>query len=357
MRHQISGDLLAPVLVVLVGLINISFLEFLELWSRFRRGTAFHRALMNSPRKLVRLLAATRSLPLALHAWRREIPWLHLERQGDDVFLKGTSISVKDLPSPLSDGLSLHLGRLAPFGFSLQVVDDRRGNKTILLDTGEVKLWLDDGDVTCIAEEVFGTQEYGIRIAKEAIVIDIGMNVATTALYFAKLPEVQRIVAFEPSPSAIKKAERNFAINPEIARKVEVRRYGLGEANGTAYLHVAPGLSAISRVSRGANSETAGSDHVLVEIRDAETELQSVLAETADHQQVILKVDCEGSEKEIFARLSANTLSRIDAVLLEWHSQEIAREIGEMLEKLAFSLLVRRSQKDIGMLYAFRRQS
>jgi FkbM family methyltransferase len=308
-----------------------------------------------NPRKLFRLLLFTRDLRSAFCAWRLGIPWLHLEKQGKNVVIKGTNIPVTDLPSALPPGLSLHLGRLAPFGFSLQVAD-QRGKKVILLDTGEVKLWLDDADVTCVAEEVFGTQEYGVRVSKDTIVIDVGMHVATTALYFAKEPHVRTVVAFEPSLSAIEKAERNLAVNADIAKKIEVRRYALGSENGKAYLQVAPGLGAISKIAQTASSET-GSDDELVEIRDAEAELQSLFAQSTDHQQIILKMDCEGSEREIFRRFSANTLSRIDVILLEWHSPSILSEISRTLEKSAFSLLVQRKNKDLGMLYAFRQQS
>jgi FkbM family methyltransferase len=309
-----------------------------------------------NPRKLFRLLLLTRDLRTAFCAWRLGIPWLHLEKKGKNVVIKGTNIPVTDLPSALPQGLSLHLGRLAPFGFSLQVAD-QQGKKVILLDTGEVQLWLDDADVTCVAEEVFGIQEYGVRVAKDTIVIDVGMHVATTALYFAKEPNVRTVVAFEPSLSAIEKAERNLAVNTDLAKKIEVRRYALGSENGKAYLQVAPGLAAIGRIAQTAGSETCGSDDELVEIRDAEAELQSLLAQTADHQQIILKVDCEGSEREIFRRFSANTLSRIDVILLEWHSPSILSEIRRTLEKSAFSLLVQRKNKDLGMLYAFRQQS
>jgi FkbM family methyltransferase len=308
-----------------------------------------------NPRKLFRLLLLTRNVRTAVCAWRLGIPWLHLEKQGKNVVIKGTNIPVTDLPLALPQGLSLHLGRLAPFGFSLQVAD-QQGKKVILLDTGEVKLWLDDADVTCVAEEVFGAQEYGVRVANDTIVIDVGMHVATTALYFAKEPNVRTVVAFEPSLLAIEKAERNLAVNTDLAKKIEVRRYALGSENGKAYLQVAPGLAAIGRIAQTAGSET-GSDDQLVEIRDAEAELQSLLAQATDHQQVILKVDCEGSEREIFRRLSANTLSRIDVILLEWHSPSILSEIRRTLEKSAFSLLVQRKNKDLGMLYAFRQQS
>jgi FkbM family methyltransferase len=290
---------------------------------------------MNPPRKLIRLLLFTRNLRIALLAWRLGIPWLHLERQGKRIVIKGTDI---------------------PFEFGLQVVS-HEGKKTILLDTGEVKLWLDAADVIRVAEEVFGAQEYGLRTSTESFVIDIGMNVATTALYFAKEPQVKKVVAFEPSLLAIGRAERNFAINPEIAKKIEVRRYALGATSGKAYFQDHPEWPAASKIVQNGTSETQGPNQVLVEIRDAEAELQSLLAETRAHQQIILKMDCEGSEREIFRRLSANTLSRIDVILLEWHSPDILDEITQTLQKSAFRVLARRREKGIGMLYAFRQQS
>jgi FkbM family methyltransferase len=307
------------------------------------------------PHKLLRLLLVTRNLQAALHAWRIGVPWLHLERQGKRVVLKGTNIACEDLPSPLPHGFSFQAGFLAPFDFDFQVLT-QDSNRVVLLDTGEVKLWLDGADVIFIAQEVFGNQEYGVIPSQESIVIDIGMNVATTALYFAKEPNVKRVIAFEPSSQSIKRAERNFALNPVIAKKIEVRPYALGETSGQAYLEVIPERSTVSRIVHDASSETEQPNQELVEIRDAEKEIQMLLGEAKDHQQIVLKVDCEGSEREIFRRLSPGTLSKIDVVLLEWHSPEILQEIRQTLDKLPFRVLVQRREKNIGMLYAFRKR-
>jgi FkbM family methyltransferase len=309
-----------------------------------------------NPRKLIRLLLLTRNLRTALHAWRSGIPWLHLERRGKTFVMKGTNIRCEHLPSPLPTGLSYQIGFLAPFGFNFEVATDE-GKSVILVDTGEVRLWLDGADVTFIVEEVFGNLEYGVLIPGASIVIDIGMNVATTALFFAKKPAVKRVVAFEPSLAAIQRAERNLAINPEIAQKIEIRPYALGHHNGKAYLEIDPKLSTISKIAPGPGLEQPDSTRVLVEMRDAEAELQSVLAESEEHDYIILKVDCEGSEREIFQRLSPDILSRIDAILVEWHHPDIFGEISQKLQKLHFHLLARRTEKDRGMLYAFHQYS
>ena len=307
-----------------------------------------------NPRKLIRLLWFTRNLGTALHAWRSGIPWMHLERRGKTVVMKGTNILCEHLPTPLPDGLSYQIGFLAPFDFNFEVASNE-GRSTIRVDTGSVKLWLDGADVTFIVEEVFGNQEYGAFLSEPSIVIDIGMNVATTALYFAKEKPVKRVIAFEPYPQAIQRAERNLAINPEIAHKIEIRRYALGETNGKACLEVDPKLSTISKIAREPHLENHDSKRFVVEMRDAEAELESVLAELPKDERIILKVDCEGSEREIFQRLSSRTLSRIDVILLEWHHPEILDEIRQKLQKLDFQLLARRREKDVGMLYAFRK--
>jgi FkbM family methyltransferase len=308
-----------------------------------------------SPRKLIRLLLFTRNLRTALHAWRSGISWLHLEKRGKTVVMKGTDIPCEQLPAPLPEGLSYQIGFLSPFGFDFRVAKDE-GKNTILVDTGQVKLWLDGADVTFIVEEVFGTLEYGALLSEPAIIIDVGANVATTALYFAKEQNVKRVIAFEPFSEAIQRAKRNLALNPEIASKIELRHYALGAFNGTAYLQVDPKLSTINKITGASLPEQQSSQQVEVEIRDAEAELQSVLAQADKNDRIVLKMDCEGSEKEIFERLGSETISRIEVMLLEWHHPDILNEIQRKLQKLGFQLLVRRSgEKNRGMLYAFRK--
>jgi FkbM family methyltransferase len=308
-----------------------------------------------NPRKLIRLLLLTRNWRTALSAWRSGIPWLHLEKHGDTFVMKGTDIPCEDLPSPLPEGLSYQIGLLAPFGFTFQVAQDE-GKNTILVDTGQVRLWLDGADVTFIVEEVFGTLEYGALLSEPAIVIDVGANVATTALYFAKEQTVKRVISFEPFSEAIKRAERNLSLNPGIASKIEIRRYALGAFTGTAYLEVDPKLSTINKIAGPSSNQPESNHQIVVEIRDAETELQSVLAQTDKNDRIVLKMDCEGSEKEIFQRLSGETLSRFELMLIEWHHPDILKQIQEKLAGHGFRMLVRRSgEKDRGMLYAFRK--
>jgi FkbM family methyltransferase len=308
-----------------------------------------------NPRKLFRLLLLTRNLRTALCAWRSGIPWLHLERRGKTFVMKGTDIPCEHLPSPLPEGLSYQIGFLAPFDFKFEVVNNA-GKNSVLVDAGKVRLWLDGADVTFIVQEVFGNLEYGAMLSEPAIVVDIGMNVGIAALYFAREKNVRRVIAFEPFAEAVQRAERNLALNPEIAPKIEIKKYALGEFSGPAKLEVDPKLSTLNKIARGPDLSHQNGHQLVIEMRDAESELQSVLAKTTKDERVVLKMDCEGSEREIFQRLSSDTVSRIDAILLEWHHSDILEQITQKLNKHGFRLLVRRSDdKDRGMLYAFRK--
>lgn len=308
-----------------------------------------------NPRKLVRLLLFTRDLRTALYAWRNDIAWFQLEKRGKTIVLKGTDLSWNHLPAPLPDQFYYHVNLLLGFGFKFGVASNE-GRDTAYVDTGEVKIWLAGGDEIFVVEEVFAFLEYGAPIAEPATVIDIGMNVAAAALYFAKEPSVKRVIGFEPFAEATKRAERNLAINPQIAPKIEIRRYALGDSNGKAHLRFDPKLSIVNQIVRDPDLNEQTSQQQVVEIRDAEIELKSILAMTDKNERVVLKVDCEGSEKEIFQRLSEETLSRIDTILLEWHHADILEAIKEKLQKHDFQLLIRRNGRaDRGMLYAFRK--
>ncbi len=309
-----------------------------------------------NPRKLIRLLLFTRDLRTALYAWRNDIAWFQLEKRGKTIVLKGTDLPWNHLPAPLPNQFYYHVSLLLGFGFKFGVASNE-GKNAAFVDTGEVKLWLQGGDEIYVVEEVFANLEYGAPIAGPATVIDIGMNAAITALYFAKEQAVKRVIGFEPYAEATKRAERNLAINPQIAPKIEIRRYALGGSNGKARLKVDPKLSVLNEIVRGPDSAKQTSQELIVEIRDAESELQSVLTEIDKSDRVVLKVDCEGSEREIFQRLSAETLSRIHTILLEWHHADILNEITQKLQKHNFQLLVRRNSQNKGMLYAFRNDS
>jgi FkbM family methyltransferase len=192
-------------------------------------------------------------------------------------------------------------------------------------------------------------------IGKDNQRTDITINVERANVAKANHVCQRRVMEQEKVPVAEKIISLSDSDASFIVKEIEIRRYALGETNCTAYLQVDPRWSIMNKIARGPDSENQNSQKVVVEMRDAETELQSVLARTDKNERIILKVDCEGSEREIFQRLSADTLSRIDMILLEWHHPDILSEVRQKLQNLNFQLLVRKTEKDEGLLYAFRK--
>ena len=139
-------------------------------------------------------------------------------------------------------------------------------------------------------------------------------------------------------------SERNKKLVVLDTGKVQLR---LDEGDVTVIAHRSPKCTKICNPEM----QDRNPNHVLVELRDSETELESLLSDVKE-EQIILKVDCEGSEREIFRSVSMKTLSKIHFILLGWHSEDILAEIRQTLEKLPFRLLVCGKTKDVGMLYA-----
>ena len=63
--------------------------------------------------------------------------------------------------------------------------------------------------------------------AKNSIVIDIGMNVGIASLFFATLPHVEKVYAFEPFKAPYLRAMDNFKLNPALSAKIQAYNFGL----------------------------------------------------------------------------------------------------------------------------------
>ena len=265
----------------------------------------------------------------------------------------GTDFPCADLPPNLPEGLPYWMGILGQRGFRFQSDGNSR---EIIAEVGNVKLHMDGSDVALIADEVFGALEYGLFCNNKTVVVDIGMNVGTTSLYFAAQASVIRVIGFEPCKTTLRRAARNLELNPRFASKVEIRPYALGASDRVAKLVVDKHNSGVTRIS-DCGTRTQNGNEETVEVHDVETEVQNVIKELEPRQSLVLKVDCEGAEVEIFDRLSRDALRRMDTIFIEWHSREILAKIQNILNESGFSVCVRRTTLDLGTLCAFQKIS
>ncbi|HWA17068.1 MAG TPA: FkbM family methyltransferase [Gemmatimonadales bacterium] len=152
-----------------------------------------------------------------------------------------------------------------------------------------------------------------------SIIVDIGANIGATAVYFRATYPSARILCYEPSPE-------NFvwlAANTRNLPGVEAIQCGLLDRE--AELPLYSGESQCAQHSIIPNSGTS-SRYEQVTVRRASEEMR-VRGVT---EISLLKVDTEGCEVPILRDLLP-AIRRIDAIAVEYHSEEDRRAIDALL--------------------------
>ena len=206
-----------------------------------------------------------------------------------------------------------------------------------------------------LIKEVFVKSEYNLNIAKESVLIDIGMNRAAASLLFATNENIKKIYAYEPFKPTFEFAKRNLELNPQLNPKINAFNFGLGKTEITLELpylvNSTGGMSTTYDVCKGAKNVKKE----MVVIKDAAKEIASILEENKD-KHIIVKCDCEGAEFEIFKRLNdKDIVSRIDVVMMEYHFEKPYGLINIFTENgFAVQTKIGSSKSKTGYIYAVR---
>ena len=206
-----------------------------------------------------------------------------------------------------------------------------------------------------LIKEVFVKSEYKLNIAKESVLIDIGMNRAAASLLFATNKNIRKIYAYEPFKPTFELAKKNLELNPQLSPKINAFNFGLGKAEATLELpyraNATGGMSTTHDVCRGAKDVTEET----VGIKDAAKELASILEENKD-KHIIVKCDCEGAEFEIFKRLNEKDIvSKVDVIMMEYHFEKPDGLINILTENgFAVQTKIGSRKSKTGYIYAVR---
>lgn len=196
-------------------------------------------------------------------------------------------------------------------GAAIKLADER-----LIVSLG-VSFYANDVDDIILVGELFLKQVYNFVAEGEWCAIDIGMNIGLASLLLAAKPFVKEVHAFEPFTATFERARANLSLNPDIAHKISVYNVGLEDKDEDRTVLIGDDRPSGSFTTTG---WPAGAPHVIC-IRDAATTLRPIIeAAKALGRNVIVKVDCEGSEFPIFATLDTHgLLDDISALMVEWH--------------------------------------
>ena len=234
----------------------------------------------------------------------------------------------------------------------IKIKDEKEG---LLFSFNEISIYIESYEEFFILNEIFYLNEYNFYTNQKAIVIDIGTNIGIATLFFSKLENVDKIYSYEPVLETFNQALFNFKNNSN--KVVEFNNFGLGNSDRKEVFYFnkyAKGNTGL-RGSLSTSFVESLVQEKVVKIVKASNEIRKIIDQNLEYK-VVLKIDCEGGEYEIFGDLEKNNILKdIDIIMMEWHDKG-AIELEEILSKNKFVFFSKILNSNTGMIYATKTQ-
>ena len=176
-------------------------------------------------------------------------------------------------------------------------------------------------------------------VRRAETIVDIGANVGMFAIHAATLNSKVQIHAFEPFPKNLEQLGVNLQLNQ--IQRVHVHAQAVSDQTGGATLYFSPGddSGCSLNATKGQSVEVA-----TVHVND--------LFGLCDIQKCdLLKMDCEGSELGILRAANPEFLTKLGAIIMEYHNLAEVPELISILKRAGFECEILESIKT---LYACR---
>jgi FkbM family methyltransferase len=245
-----------------------------------------------------------------------------------------------------------------------------------ILGTDDLLHWKDlkfdlryERNTLFIRDEVLDGGEYDFHTDKPCVVLDIGMNIGDTPLYFARMPHVKKVYAFEPLKATYDWAVSNFALNPKYSSKIVPTCAGVSDKSRTIEIEMdyqdGTGGASIEIVNEEHKKVIEQADYILkanapkrkqeIRVEGAADVVRSIL-KNHPNEALVVKCDAEGAEWKIIPVLQEECLlQKIDILMLEYHYQPPANLL-KMLTSAGFVCFLRDyknvKKSEIGSIYA-----
>jgi len=157
-------------------------------------------------------------------------------------------------------------------------------------------------------KEIFLLGEYQISTTKKSpVIIDCGVNIGLSILYFKKKYPTSKIIAFEPNPNVFSILRLNMEQNQ--IRGVELYNYCLSDSEGEIEFYINENLGTME----GSVLEERGGNKKL---KVKAVRLSTYIKEEVD----LVKMDIEGAEISVLNDLKKNDkLNSVNTYLIEYH--------------------------------------
>lgn len=171
-------------------------------------------------------------------------------------------------------------------------------------------LYDNEGDASGIIAVVFIRKHYG-EFSGRNIIVDIGANIGTFALYAASIDNQARIICYEPMDDNYSLLRRNIEAN---GLETRVLTYKVAVAAERGLREICRNRSTMhSFIFSGEPGNTA-----VVTCLTLQDVLETNNLESID----LLKMNCEGAEYEVLYSTPDDTLRRIKEIRMEYHNAD-----------------------------------
>jgi FkbM family methyltransferase len=238
----------------------------------------------------------------------------------------------------------------------LQVFNTHRWETTILVRGAKYVVGVRTSEIF-IFHEIYESLQYERHadfIPQSGwTVFDVGANIGVFTVLQAR--QGARVYSFEPNPESYGRLARNVTAN-KMNDCVRLFPTALGDERGTGSLHVIGGGTTGGVVTPV--KARASASGVAVPIATLDEVVSTLPGLSID----LLKIDAEGSEVAIL-RGGEQTLDHVQRLMVEYHSRDLLRQVGEILARKGFAqeMIVdyyaedaAAGQDEVGILYARR---
>lgn len=160
-------------------------------------------------------------------------------------------------------------------------------------------------------------------------VIDVGANIADSTISFIN-QRASHVIGVEPNQEIYEYAEKNVNDN-NVKSKVTLLKAGISDSTN------------VIKIKKNSKNNTgAGFKIIKTENEQNSEKLQlyslSDLADMLPNKPLMLKMDCEGAEYEVFATSEDDTIKRFKLIIMEYHNGSDV--LVKRLEDLGFTCTI-----------------